>query len=98
MKSCFLLMPPYRTRSLRSDYELTRQRPPMFLKCTDTARRTLLAGAGMELTTLTQSESATVLQVRGWSCVVWGGGALGGGWGWGAGPTCKTDMELSALT
>ncbi len=62
-----------RTRSLRSDYELTRQRPPLFLACKDAVRAELLRSAGMELTTLTSSESATVLEVC--LCVGgWGGG------------------------
>ncbi len=37
----------------------------MFLQCKDAGRAVLLGRAGMELTTLTLSESVTVLQVKG---------------------------------
>ncbi|KAL4444290.1 hypothetical protein ABPG75_012027 [Micractinium tetrahymenae] len=58
----YILTVSNKTRSLRSDYDLTtRQRPPMLLRCKDAAKTALLASCSTEITTLTTSESLQLL-------------------------------------
>lgn len=59
----YLLLVVNKTRSLRSDYELTpRQRPPMLLSCKDGGKASLLASCATDITTLTTSGSLEVLK------------------------------------
>ncbi|KAL4858605.1 Septin and tuftelin-interacting protein 1 [Chlorella vulgaris] len=61
----YLLLVVNKTRSLRSDYELTpKQRPPMLLSCKDGRKASLLASCATDITTLTTSGSLEVLQVH----------------------------------
>lgn len=57
----YLLTIVNRCRSLRSDYGLTRERPPLVLASADDGRRELLSRTTSELATLTTSGSASVL-------------------------------------
>ncbi|KAK2080454.1 hypothetical protein QBZ16_000307 [Prototheca wickerhamii] len=57
----YLLTVVNRCRSLRADYGLTRERPPVAVACADAARRALLARSTAELATLTTSGAAALL-------------------------------------
>jgi valyl-tRNA synthetase len=57
----YLLTVVNRTRSLRADYGLAKQRPPLFVSCRDAARAALLTSCLAELGTLTTTEAPEVL-------------------------------------
>lgn len=50
-----------KVRSLRSDYNLVKQKPPMFIACKKDDLALMLAESYLELTTLTLSESSEIL-------------------------------------
>jgi hypothetical protein len=50
------------TRKLRNDYGLSRQRPAIFLACSDAARREVLCALASNIATLTTSAQATVIE------------------------------------